>query len=264
MALKRQQAVEDAIALRLAYNETGSSMEVLPPGKIFGMSVTNPCASPAATAQPSPATTGNGGSSSAASTAPCDTDVRSLLKQRTADRIPSGHAQITLLIAAQHHSETVVSSNAIDMLVQLFPHRKRSVLELILRRCDLDLLRAIEQCHPPMQSQSHDGRLDSCVSSTSAQRAAAANGADTPTSSEGAGDRLEPIVVSSAFRPPTSLTNPADTFSAYSTQQVSVRTKPTKIPTSLRKLEHAAHVIGVYWFHYATHTHIKQNKLCLH
>lgn len=239
MALKRQQAVEDAIALRLAYNETGSSMEVLPPGKIFGMSVTNPCASPAATAQPPPATTG----SSVASTAPCDTDVRSLLKQRTADRIPSGHAQITLLIAAKHHSETVVSSNAIDMLVQLFPHRKRSVLELILRRCDLDLLRAIEQCHPPMQSQSqsHDGRLDSCVSSTSAQRAAAANGADTPTSSESAADRLEPIVVSSAFRPPTSLTNPADTFGAYSTQQVSVRTKH-KIPTSLRKLGNMLHM----------------------
>lgn len=34
------------------------------------------------------------------------------------------------------------------MLAQLFPHRKRSVLELVLRRCDLDLLRAIEQCGP--------------------------------------------------------------------------------------------------------------------
>lgn len=35
-----------------------------------------------------------------------------------------------------------------DMLAHLFPHRKRSVLELILRRCDLDLLKAIEQCSP--------------------------------------------------------------------------------------------------------------------
>lgn len=34
------------------------------------------------------------------------------------------------------------------MLAHLFPHRKRSVLELILRRCDLDLLKAIEQCRP--------------------------------------------------------------------------------------------------------------------
>lgn len=42
--------------------------------------------------------------------------------------------------------QKTVSQSAIDMLAQLFPHRKRSVLELVLRRCDLDLLRAIEQC----------------------------------------------------------------------------------------------------------------------
>lgn len=41
-----------------------------------------------------------------------------------------------------------ISDSAIDMLAHLFPHRKRSVLELILRRCDLDLLKAIEQCRP--------------------------------------------------------------------------------------------------------------------
>jgi len=40
VALKRQQAVEDAIALRLAAAETGTQMEALPPGKIFGMCVT--------------------------------------------------------------------------------------------------------------------------------------------------------------------------------------------------------------------------------
>lgn len=44
-------------------------------------------------------------------------------------------------------TDMLVSQNAIDMLAQLFPHRKRSVLELILRRCDSDLLRAIEQCN---------------------------------------------------------------------------------------------------------------------
>lgn len=39
-----------------------------------------------------------------------------------------------------------VSQYAIDMLSQLFPNRKKSVLELILKRCDLNLLKAIEQC----------------------------------------------------------------------------------------------------------------------
>lgn len=49
VALKRQQAVEDAIALRLASNETGKTYETLPAGKIFGMTVTEPCVTAATT-----------------------------------------------------------------------------------------------------------------------------------------------------------------------------------------------------------------------
>lgn len=44
--MKRQQAVEDAIALRLASNETGKTIDALPPGKIFGMTITEPCETP--------------------------------------------------------------------------------------------------------------------------------------------------------------------------------------------------------------------------
>lgn len=44
--MKRQQAVEDAIALRLVSNETGKRIDTLPPGKIFGMSITGPCTAP--------------------------------------------------------------------------------------------------------------------------------------------------------------------------------------------------------------------------
>ena len=46
VALKRQQAVEDAIAMRLVSNETGKPLNALPPGKIFGMSITEPCPTP--------------------------------------------------------------------------------------------------------------------------------------------------------------------------------------------------------------------------
>lgn len=46
VALKRQQAVEDAIAMRLVSNETGKNIDALPPGKIFGMSITEPCNTP--------------------------------------------------------------------------------------------------------------------------------------------------------------------------------------------------------------------------
>lgn len=42
MALKRQQAAEDAIALSMAKVATGQKLDRLPPGKIFGMAVTEP------------------------------------------------------------------------------------------------------------------------------------------------------------------------------------------------------------------------------
>ncbi|KAJ8928279.1 hypothetical protein NQ314_019161 [Rhamnusium bicolor] len=42
VALKRQQAAEDAIALHLASAESGTTYDYLPPGRIFGMQVTSP------------------------------------------------------------------------------------------------------------------------------------------------------------------------------------------------------------------------------
>lgn len=46
VALKRQQAAEDKIALHLASVESGTALETLPPGRIYGMRVTGPCPSP--------------------------------------------------------------------------------------------------------------------------------------------------------------------------------------------------------------------------
>lgn len=40
-----------------------------------------------------------------------------------------------------------VSTAGLDMLRKLFPGKKRSVLELVLRRCNHDLLRAVEHCN---------------------------------------------------------------------------------------------------------------------
>ncbi|XP_053698073.1 doublesex- and mab-3-related transcription factor dmd-4 [Sabethes cyaneus] len=141
VALKRQQAVEDAIALRLASSEMGTQLEMLPPGKIYGMTVTDPCSSPQLE---SPSTMDITSSSS-----------RSNI-QKKSDLVTNETSQVK--------DNATVSQNALDMLSQLFPHRKRSVLELILKRCDLDLLTAIEQCSkntpssafkPPVSSASH-------------------------------------------------------------------------------------------------------------
>lgn len=132
VALKRQQAVEDAIALRLVANKTGRQIDALPPGSIFGLSVTQPAV--AAT----PATPSVSASSPEA-------------EQSRAEPEPLAVAQD--LSAPRREN---VSQTAIDMLAQLFPQRKRSVLELVLKRCDLDLIRAIENVSPPMEQPSRE------------------------------------------------------------------------------------------------------------
>lgn len=111
MALKRQQAVEDAIALRLASTESGKAMDSLPPGKIFGMTVTEP-----------------------------RTELSSSMLMDLKSSDDSSKKQELTSVSSTSKSP-LVSQNAIEMLSSLFPHRKRSVLELVLRRCDLDLLR---------------------------------------------------------------------------------------------------------------------------
>lgn len=40
------------------------------------------------------------------------------------------------------------SPSSLELLVRLFPEKKKSVLELVLKRCGDDLLKAIEQCVP--------------------------------------------------------------------------------------------------------------------
>lgn len=138
VALKRQQAVEDAIALRLVANKTGRQIDALPPGSIFGLTVTQPADSREAAAQ---------------TTVPPARSPRvehaELPKhsEQSASQTESEPLAVAQDLSAPRREN--VSQTAIDMLAQLFPQRKRSVLELVLKRCDLDLIRAIENVSPP-------------------------------------------------------------------------------------------------------------------
>lgn len=86
-------------------------MDSLPPGKIFGMTVT----------EPRTEFTGS-----------------SLTDAKASD---DSNKKLDSSSVSSTSKSPLVSQNAIEMLSSLFPHRKRSVLELVLRRCDLDLLR---------------------------------------------------------------------------------------------------------------------------
>ncbi|XP_037827655.1 doublesex- and mab-3-related transcription factor A2-like [Lucilia sericata] len=52
------------------------------------------------------------------------------------------------------------AQNAIDMLAQLFPQRKRAVLELVLKRCDSDLVKAIENISSSYKDHREDIEVD--------------------------------------------------------------------------------------------------------
>ncbi|KAM3962292.1 doublesex-Mab related 93B [Aphomia sociella] len=140
VALKRQQAAEDKIALHLASVESGTSLEALPPGRIYGMRVTAPCPSPG----PEP-------DSAADDQTPIHID------SETSDSLPdccstspdsAGNSSATTRRPGETdemaEAEGAVSTAGLEMLRKLFPGKKRSVLELVLRRCNHDLLRAVE------------------------------------------------------------------------------------------------------------------------
>ncbi|XP_050669005.1 doublesex- and mab-3-related transcription factor dmd-4 [Leptidea sinapis] len=141
VALKRQQAAEDKIALHLASVESGAALEALPPGRIYGMRVTGPCQSPDPELD---------------STSDSHTAIH--IDSETSDSLPDCCAPTpelsnpTSAVRACgstdecNESETV-SSAGLEMLRKLFPGKKRSVLELVLRRCNHDLLRAVEHCN---------------------------------------------------------------------------------------------------------------------
>ncbi|CAH2236112.1 jg15108 [Pararge aegeria aegeria] len=140
VALKRQQAAEDKIALHLASVQSGTALESLPPGRIYGMRVTGPCPSP-----------GPETDSAAEDQTPIHID------SETSDSLPdccsaTPDSAGTSTIASRscmgvNEESGNVSSAGLEMLRKLFPGKKRSVLELVLRRCNHDLLRAVEHCN---------------------------------------------------------------------------------------------------------------------
>ncbi|KDR14494.1 Doublesex- and mab-3-related transcription factor A2, partial [Zootermopsis nevadensis] len=137
VALKRQQAAEDAIALGLTAVATGTQFGYLPPGPIFGMAIT------------APKSQDQGGSVTDSLPTVTDTDNPHPEPEKSPSDSEENKARhLTPIISPKHvinhNNKTTLSPNSLEMLTRLFPNKKRSVLELVLRRCGDDLLKAIE------------------------------------------------------------------------------------------------------------------------
>ncbi|XP_037081393.1 doublesex- and mab-3-related transcription factor A2-like [Pollicipes pollicipes] len=110
VALKRQQAAEDAIAMGLRAVATGSSCAYLPPGPIFGMNITRPQG-------------GRPVADTEAESATSDEECRAPESAVDAGSDQSDHMQI---------------------LRRIFPSQKTGVLEERLEACHNDLIKTIE------------------------------------------------------------------------------------------------------------------------
>lgn len=123
--MKRQQAAEDAIALGLAAVATGKQYGFLPQGPIFGFEVTDPKLTNEKPEDP---------------------------KQQEDDETPID-VQTTEDEPKDRKEQMEYS---LEMLTKLFPNKKRSVLELVLKRCGDDLIKAIEEIVPKTAGKIND------------------------------------------------------------------------------------------------------------
>ncbi|XP_011876696.1 PREDICTED: doublesex- and mab-3-related transcription factor A2-like, partial [Vollenhovia emeryi] len=150
VALKRQQAAEDAIALKMAKVATGQKLDRLPPGKIFGMSVTEPKSTVGRNEDVTPATKKVDGISEDSKDLPrvSSNDAAPARVQNCSDSLETTSRSRSLLFDAGKPEDaretTLVSQTSVETLARLFPNTKLSVLQLVLQRCGQDLLKAIE------------------------------------------------------------------------------------------------------------------------
>ncbi|KAI8129462.1 hypothetical protein FF38_13114 [Lucilia cuprina] len=156
VALKRQQAVEDAIALRLVATKTGQQMDSLPPGNIFDLAENLQDIKQANNSlKPTQQETVEDLSLPSKQT---ESLQKSSLNSKVETITASSSSSATTTLTSSSNAK--VSQNAIDMLAQLFPQRKRTVLELVLKRCNSDLVKAIENISSSYKDHSEDIDVD--------------------------------------------------------------------------------------------------------
>ncbi|XP_015437517.1 PREDICTED: doublesex and mab-3 related transcription factor 3, truncated-like [Dufourea novaeangliae] len=145
VALKRQQAAEDAIALKMAKVATGQRFSRLPPGKIFGMAVTEP---KSGTDNVKPDRSSPKDSQNTSDESKKDDDPPEDQCQESPpvnDNLAKHKSPMFDPNKPDETKEgTIVSQTSVDTLARLFPNTKLSVLQLVLQRCGQDLLKAIE------------------------------------------------------------------------------------------------------------------------
>ncbi|XP_054724998.1 LOW QUALITY PROTEIN: doublesex- and mab-3-related transcription factor A2-like [Uloborus diversus] len=140
VALKRQQAAEDAIAIGLRAVATGAPLTYLPPGPIFGLPAVEGAAAnrkavaPARKNEKSSMEKSESNSRSSPDSSKCKSS-RSNPRPPSTERISPGP------MPADFRPGRL---SPLDILNRLFPNQKKAVMELVLQGCNGDIAKAIE------------------------------------------------------------------------------------------------------------------------
>ncbi|XP_076371617.1 doublesex and mab-3 related transcription factor 3, truncated-like [Tachypleus tridentatus] len=161
VALKRQQAAEDAIALGLRTVATGNSIHCFPAGPILGLSVTEtsgdnrvsgtdhnktPLSTPKTTCQ----VVSSSITSRSTTTSVSYSSSSSHTSKPRSFLLSSSSRQDKYGRHLESNNETFPSDfrpgrlRPMEMLTRIFPNQKQSVLELVLEGCNGDLVKAID------------------------------------------------------------------------------------------------------------------------
>ncbi|KAG8039657.1 hypothetical protein G9C98_000386 [Cotesia typhae] len=189
VALKRQQAAEDAIALSMAKVATGQNLDRLPSGKIFGMAVTEPNSQISSQVKSSPDDDPDVDVDDPVDAKKSsESEGAGFAKENQTDhKLNSTHdkTKTSSIFNVTDKSDPedknpkelpAISQTSVETLMRLFPSTKLSVLQLVLQRCGQDLLKAIEyfandssvcstSAFRPLQSSSSDVRATADYSS---------------------------------------------------------------------------------------------------
>ncbi|XP_015108895.1 doublesex- and mab-3-related transcription factor 3 [Diachasma alloeum] len=145
VALKRQQAAEDAIALSMAKVATGQRFDHLPPGKIFGMAVTAPnMCPPLSSFQSDDSNNQNSIKDTAVGLQSNEVDKSAPHVEDHPEKTLCSPSKKDKSEDAVQKERPEVPESSIETLARLFPSTKLSVIHLVLQRCGQDLLKAIE------------------------------------------------------------------------------------------------------------------------
>lgn len=159
MALKRQQAAEDVVALGLRTIATGCHLQALPPGPIFGMKMLDPQVHQVAPTSGTKEDTDRNelsphNDSQPSSTTTSTSIANNLSTSKSHKSGNEGHHRVKIRKSQEVTTHPHESQSPKDVLKRLFPTYPEQLLDQVLLQNDHNLVKTIQKLTPHQKTGS--------------------------------------------------------------------------------------------------------------